>query len=294
MPRKVRRGATRRALLAAAPALAFAGRAAAAASDFAAIERATGGKLGVFVLDTGSGASLAWRGDDRFPFCSSFKALLAGFALTKVDRGELKLDQPVRFQSADITSYYAPITRPRLAGSMTVAELCAAAVDYSDNIAANALLRTTGGPAALTAWVRATGDVNFQLSHDEPLLNHSRLGDAVDTTTPQAMVESFRRLGLGELLTPASRTRWIDWLQSNTTGGKRLRAGLPQDWRVGDKTGTWNEGWFSTVDIAIAWPPGRAPLVIAGFVTDHRSTEAGETALAEVARQVVAWSQAHG
>ena len=108
------------------------------------------------------------------------------------------------------------------------------------------------------------------------------------------MAESFRRFALGEVLTPASRARWIGWLAANTTGDKRLRAGLPTDWRVGDKTGTWNEGWFSTVDIALAWPPGRAPVIVSGFVTDQPSTEAGETALAEVARQVSAWAASHG
>ncbi len=285
----------RRALIFALPALGLAAPALAATPDFAAIERASGGKLGLFVIDAGSGRTLSWRADSRFPFCSSFKAPLAAFVLWKVDHGELRLGQPVRFAPSDVIPYWAPITRPHLAdGSMPLQALCAAAVEYSDNIAANALLRTTGGPSALTAWMRERGDDAFQLSHDEPLLNHARFGDAVDTTTPRAMAETFRRFALGEVLTPASRARWTGWLVANTTGGKRLRAGLPADWRAGDKTGTWNEGWFSTVDIAVAWPPGRAPLVISGFVTGQPSTAAGETVLAEVGRQVAAWAQVHG
>ncbi len=287
--------ATRRALLVVAPLMAAPALARAGPLDFAAIERASGGKLGVFVIDTGSGRTLAWRADQRFPFCSAFKAPLAAFVLSKVDRGELRLDQPVHYGQADLLSYYAPITRQHLAqGAMTLEALCAAAVDYSDNIAANLLLRETGGPAALTAWMRAAGDGAFQLSHDEPLLNRSRFGDATDTTTPRAMALSFRRLSLGDVLSPASRALFTGWLVANTTGEHRLRAGLPPGWRVGDKTGTWNEGWFSTIDIAVVWPPARPPLVIAGFVTDHPSTEAGEAALAEVARQAAAWAQAHG
>ena len=292
----------RRRLLAAAPALALARPTLAQATgpDFAAIEGASGGKLGVFVMDTGSGRTLDWRGDSRFPFCSSFKAPLAAFVLWKADRGELRLDQPVRFAASDLTSSYAPITRPHLAeGAMSLEALCVAAVEHSDNIAANALLRTVGGPDVLTAWMRAHGDDSFQLSHSEPLLNHSRFGDATDTTTPRAMGRSFRRLALSDVLSPASRARWTGWLVANTTGDARLRAGLPATWRVGDKTGTWNEGWFSTIDIALAWPPNlgliaRAPLVVSGFVTDHRSTAAGEAALAEVARQATAWALARG
>jgi beta-lactamase class A len=278
-----RRLLNRRTLLAGAPALLSPGVAVAASPDFARIERQSGGKLGVFAVDTGTGRTLAWRADERFPFCSAFKAPLAAFVLSKVDRGELRLDQSVSYGAADVLSFYAPITRQHLAeGAMTVEALCAAAVDYSDNIAANLLLRETGGPAALTAWMRATGDTAFELSHNEPKLNLSRLGDAHDTTTPRAMASSLRRFALGDVLSPASRARFAGWLVANTTGGQRLRAGLPDGWRVGDKTGTWNEGWFSTVDIALVWPPGRAPWIVAGFVTDHASTAAGERALSHV------------
>ncbi len=249
----------------------------------AKIERQSGGKLGVFAVDTGSGRTLAWRADQRFPFCSSFKAPLAAFVLSKVDRGELQLDQPISYGAADVMVGYAPVTHQHLAdGAMSVEALCAAAVEYSDNGAANLLLRETGGPAALTAWMRTTGDTAFDLRHNEPKLNLSRWGDAADTTTPQAMASCFRRFALGDILRPASRARFTTWLVANTTGAQRLRAGLPGGWRVGDKTGTWNEGWFSTVDIALAWPPGRAPWIISGFVTDHASTAAGETALAQV------------
>jgi len=284
----------RRMLLATAPVLLKPKITLAAEPDFARIERQSAGKLGVFAVDTATGRTLAWRADQRFPFCSCFKAPLAAFVLSKVDRGELRLDQPVSYGAADVLSSYAPITRQHLAdGAMTVEALCAAAVDYSDNIAANLLLRETGGPAALTAWMRATGDTAFELRHNEPKLNLSRLGDAHDTTTPRAMASSFQRFALGDVLSPASRTRFTAWLVANTTGGRRLRAGLPEGWRVGDKTGTWNEGWFSTIDAALVWPPGRAPWIIAGFVTDSANTAAGETALAQVGA-LVAEAFAHG
>ena len=285
----------RRVLLAMTSALTFASRAAFAATpDFAAIERASGGKLGVFVIDTGSSRTLSWRANSRFPFCSSFKAPLAAMVLAKADRGELRLDQPVRYTPSDLLAY-APITRQHVAeGGMFLAELCAAAVEYSDNTAANLLLREVGGPAALTAWMRAQGDPAFQLSHNEPALNHSRFGGMIDTTTPRAMAQSFRRFLFGDALSEHSRSVLTRWLVANTTGAKRIRAGLPADWRTGDKTGTWNEGWFSIVDIAVAWPPGRAPVIIAGFTTDVTDTAVGETALAEVGRQVAAWVQPHG
>lgn len=258
--------------------------------DFAAIERRSGGKLGVFVIDTGNGATLAWRNDERFPFCSSCKGPLAAFVLWQVDHGRLRLDQMVRYGEADLLPY-APITRPHVGtGMMTVEALCEAAVQYSDNTAANLLWRETGGPQALTAWMRTQGDAAFQLSDNEPKLNLSHFGDATNTTTPRAMAESYHRFAFGNTLTPASREKLISWLVANTTGGRRLRAGLPPSWRVGDKTGTYNEAWFSTVDIAITWPPGRPPLVISCLLTDTPDTHSAEHAMADVAHQVAVWA----
>lgn len=288
---------TRRTLLAAAllaggasPALA----ADAGAPDFAAIERASGGKLGACVLDTGTGRTLGWRAEQRFPFCSSFKALLAAMTLAKAERGDLRLDEALAYGRADLPSASPITTRNLPRGAMSIAELCAAAVEYSDNGAANLLFKRVGGPAALTAWVRSSGDHAFDLSHNETALNLSRFGDPIDTTTPLAMAQSYRRILFGDVLRPSSRTRLADWLVANTTGARRIRAGLPAGWRVGDKTGTWNEGWFSIVDTAVVWPPGRAPVVVAGFTTDVTDAAAGETALAELGRQVASWLIARG
>jgi beta-lactamase class A len=258
--------------------------------DLAAIERRSGGKLGLFVIDTGRGTTLAWRADERFPFCSSSKGPLAAFVLWQVDHGQLRLDQKVSYSAADLLPY-APVTRAHVAeGAMTIEALCKAAVQYSDNTAANLLWRETGGPQALTAWMRTQGDTDFQLVDIEPRLNLSRFGDGTNTTTPQAMADSYSRFVLGDVLTPASRERLTGWLVGNTTGGRRLRAGLPPSWRVGDKTGTYNEGWFSTVDVGIAWPPNRTPLVISCFLTDTPNTVSAELAIADVARQVTIWA----
>lgn len=285
---------SRRTLLAALPALTLAGPAFASAPDFATIERATGGKLGVFVLDTATGRTLAWRAEQRFPFCSSFKALLAAMILSKADAGGLRLDQAIAYTSADLAEY-APITTKNLPqGHMLIGELCVAAVEYSDNGAANLLLTRVGGPTALTAWVHSTGDHAFNLSHNEPALNKSVYGDALDTTTPRAMAESFQRLLFGGVLSPRSKRDLTDWLIANTTGDRRIRAGLPAGWRVGDKTGTSGDKQGSAIDIAVVWPAGRAPVLISGFVTGASRADAGEVALAEVGRQIARWIASRG
>jgi beta-lactamase class A len=292
---RLSQGLRRRTLLAALPAFALASPVlAVGAPDFAAIERVSGGKLGVFVLDTATGRTLDWRADQRFPFCSSFKALLAAMILSQADAGRLSLDQAIAYTRDDLSDY-APITTLHLpAGRMLIGALCAAAVEYSDNGAANLLLKHVGGPTALTAWVHAAGDHTFDLSHDEPLLNRSGYGDAHDTTTPQAMARNFQRLLLGGVLAARSRTLLADWLIASTTGGGRIRAGLPAAWRIGDKTGTSGDKQGSVIDIAVIWPPGRAPFILAGFVTAATTIAAGEATLAEVGRQTAAWVTARG
>lgn len=288
----------RRAALAAAAAFAVApGLAAASPADawnarLAEIERRLGGRLGVLALDTGTGARIGWRTGERFPMCSSFKWLLAAAVLARVDAGRERLDRQIRYGAADVLGH-APVTRAHLAhGALSVRELCAAAVEVSDNGAANLLLRTLGGPQGLTHWLRSIGDPATRLDRMELALNSSIPGDPRDTTTPDAMVGSMQRVLLGPVLSAASRQELLGWLEACRTGENRLRAGLPRDWRVGDKTGTAGNRYASTNDLAIAWPPGRAAILIFGYSTaGPASVEAREAALAEVGRVVAEWAR---
>jgi len=230
-----------------------------------AIEKAIGGRLGVTILDTGGGKRLAHRGDERFPLLSTFKALAAGCVLARVDRGEERLDRRVTYSQDDVLSY-APVSRLHVGDGMTMAEICDAAVGLSDNTAGNLMLATFGGPAGLTAWLRSIGDPVTRLDRTEPTLNEAAPGDPRDTTTPNAVAETLRKLLVGDALKPALREQLVDWMIASKTGNKRLRAGLPTDWRTGDKTGTNDVGCGN--DIAITWPPGRAPLIITSYL-DH-------------------------
>jgi beta-lactamase class A len=205
--------------------------------------------------------------------------------LSRVDSGELALDTKVAFGTADLLEY-APVTKSRAAeGALTVETLCAASVEASDNTAANLLLRLVGGPAGLTEYLRGLGDPATRLDRLEPDLNTNLEGDARDTTTPEAMVATMNTLLVGEALRFESRARLLDWMVGSKTGKDRLRAGLPATWRVGDKTGTCENG--ATNDVAIAWPPGRAPILVAAYFTGSpRSPGERNAALAEAARVV--------
>ncbi len=254
-----------------------------ARARLAALERRHGGRLGVAVLDTGDGCRIAHRGDQRFLMCSTFKVLAVAAVLARVDRGGENLQRRIVFGKQALLAY-APVTSRHVGGSgMTVAELCEAAITLSDNTAANLLLASLGGPSEVTGFVRGLGDSVTRLDRIEPQLNVGGPGDLRDTTTPDAMLATMHRLLLGSALSAASRAQLITWLRDCSTGADKLRAGVPADWRAGDKTGSGAHG--ESNDVAVFWPPRRAPLLVtayyAGSVADSAQCSA---VLAEVGR----------
>ena len=267
----------RRSFLAALAASAACVRARAAASSaeerlalankrLAEIEAREGGRLGVFVRDTGGGATIDRQADERFPMCSTFKLLTAAAALKRVDDGAERLDRTIAYGPNDLLEY-APIAKAHVAeGGMTLADLCAAAIDWSDNTAGNLILQSIGGPAGFTQFARSLGDELTRLDRNEPTLNESLPGDPRDTTSPRAMATNMQKVLLGDALSDASRHQLQTWLIGDKVGDKRLRAGLPPSWRIGDKTGTGDRG--STNAVAIIWPPGRAPLIATVYYTE--------------------------
>jgi len=257
-----------------------------AADQLGAIEARTGGRLGVAALDTSTGRRLAHRAGERFPMCSTFKALAVAALLAKVDRGAERLDRFVAYGRQDLLPY-APITSAHVRdGGMSLGGLCAAAIEHSDNTAANLILAQIGGPAGWTAFARALGDPISRLDRTEPALNEAEPGDARDTTAPQAMLADLRAVGVGGVLSEASRARLVGWMVDCQTGQARLRAGLPPSWRTGDKTGTGEDGTAN--DIAVAFAPGGSILITSYLTGAERVSDAQrDAAHAEVARVVV-------
>ena len=242
------------------PRLAIASNADDATAKLAALERQHGGRLGVSILDTGNGHRMAHRGDERFLMCSTFKLMAVATVLARVDRGSEKLDRRIVF-GKDVVLSYAPITSHRVgAPGMSVAELCQAAITVSDNTAANLLLTSLGGPAAVTAFVRSLGDPLTRLDRTEPDLNIASPGDIRDTTTPNAMLATMQKVLLGNALADSSREQLLAWLRACSTGADKLRAGVPAGWTVGDKTGSGAQN--ETNDIGILYPPRRKPLLV--------------------------------
>ncbi|MEU9343048.1 class A beta-lactamase [Streptomyces sp. NPDC048278] len=252
-----------------------------------ALEREHGARLGVFARDTGSGARFGYRSGELFPMCSVHKPLAVAAVLR--DLGEDVLGRVVHYDESDVErAGGAPVTgQPEnLAAGMTVAELCGASISYSDNTAANLLLEQLGGPVAVTRLCRSLGDGVTRLDRWEPELNSGEPGRVTDTTTPLAIATTYVKLTVGHALAGADRRRLTGWLLANTTGGERIRAGLPGDWTVGDKTGTG--GYGTANDVAVAWPPGRAPLVLAVLSTHADAAAQADSPLVREAATIAA------
>ena len=245
-------------------------------ANFARLEETNGGRLGVTVLDTATGERSDYRGDERFPMCSTFKFLLASAVLQRVDGHQETLERAVGVPSKPLL-FNSPLTEPHAGGAMTVAALCHAILTRSDNTAANLLLETIGGPAGITSFSRSLGDTVTRLDRTETSLNESLAGDPRDTTSPTAMAGDLQSVLLGNVLTRPSRNQLTRWMEANLTGLDRLRAKLPASWRAADKTGA--NGEHTSNDIAILWPTGQLPIIVTAYITQCTGPEGKRAAI---------------
>lgn len=253
-------------------------------ASIAQVETRMQGRIGVFAMR--GAETLGHRAGERFAYCSTFKWVLGASVLKRVESGELDLGHLLSYTEKDLIST-SPVTSAHVReGHMSVGDLCAATITTSDNTAANLLEPLVGGPSGLQAFVRSLGDPVMRFDRMEPELNSNLPGDPRDTTTPEAMARLLQRVMETDALTKGSRDRLLAWMEATTTGRNRIRAGIPQGWTVGDKTGTSNNGAVN--DVAIILPPKGVPIYLCVFTDGDRTDgKAHEAAIAEVAKLVL-------
>jgi beta-lactamase class A len=254
------------------------------------LEKISKGRIGISAINTANNAVIHYRDDERFPMGCTSKVLGVAAILKKNELQSSFMEEKIKFAKKDILDW-APITSQHLADGMTVTELCAAAISYSDNTAMNLLTKKLNGPQGINNFARSIGDTQFQLDHWWP--DEARSGpEGFDSSTPSAMRESLFKIVLGDVLKSGQREQLATWLKKNTTGNYRIRAGVPKNWIVGDKTGT---GFYygTTNDIAIIWPPGHPPLVLAIFYTSQNKNSSKREDVIAAATRLVIRSFAH-
>lgn len=245
------------------------------------LEQKLQGRLGVAFINTATGASEQYHGGERFPLCSTFKLLACAAVLARVDAKQENLERLIAISHEMLVSY-SPVTQQHVGASMPLGDICKAALTQSDNTAGNLLLQALGGPAAITAFARTLNDNVTRLDRWETALNEATPGDPRDTTTPLAMVNGMHH-ALSSRLSAQARQQLMDWLIESETGFSRLRAGLPEHWQAGDKTGTGQQG--SACDVAILWPPGKAAIIAAVYMTEtSASIDERNEVFAEIGR----------
>lgn len=254
--------------------------------DFAPLESRHGGRLGLAAFVPGANR-VDWRASERFVYCSTFKMYLAAATLERVQNGEERLDRPVPVTRADMVNH-APVTGPAIGSSLSIETLCKAVVEVSDNPAANILIRELGGIDALRAWYRSIGDQSTTVDRLEPMMN--RLDGDKDTITPGQSAENLHRLFIADdtPLTPENKTRLLGWMFDSPTGAARIKAGVPDGYRVAHKTGTG--GYGPTNDIGVIYPPSGAPVILAVYYHGvSASTDAqNEAVIADATRMALA------
>lgn len=225
------------------------------------LERLNRGRLGLALLNSQGTPLVSYRAEERFPLCSTSKLMMTAAVLhASMSEPDIML-KPIAITQQDMLSY-SPITKAQVGKSLSLRDLCAAAMQYSDNTAANLLMRQVGGPKGVTAFARAMGDNIFRLDRWEPELNTCLPQDPRDTSSPLAMAASLHAVclqgqgtpsptGRTALLGAQQQQQLLAWLRGNTTGAERIAAGTPEKWQVGDKTGSGDYG--TTNDVAIVW-----------------------------------------
>ncbi|MES2157777.1 MAG: SGM family class A beta-lactamase [Pseudomonadota bacterium] len=245
------------------------------------IEEETGGRLGIALVDSKGALLLGFNRDERFALCSTFKAPLAAAVLMGADAGKFGLDGQISFGKDDILDHAPVVKQNRKRGRMTMSELAQAAVEVSDNSAANLLLPMLGGPEGLTAFARAHGDAVTRLDRNEPTLNENAEGDPRDTTSPAAIAGLMGRLIFRDMQAQ-SADMLRGWMNASPTGDKRIKAGLPEGWTSGSKTGTCGTAYN---DVALVKSPGGDEYILAVYL-DRPTVDAkkAEAAIADAAR----------
>lgn len=228
------------------------------------VEAQLDGRVGVVIRQIGQDELWSWRGDERFVMTSTFKVPLCGAILAAAEKGQLHLEQEIAIHPSDLIPH-APVTEQHLDAPMSIADLCLATIDMSDNTAANLLIETLGGPEAVTAFFRSIGDNESRLDRYEPELNLAAEGDLRDTTTPLAMAETLEALLFGDQLSNHSRALLADWMGKGGVTATLLRDKLPQGWTIYDKSGG---GSNSRSLIAVATSADETPWVISIYLAD--------------------------
>ena len=251
--------------------------------NFGALEAKYNAQIGVYVLDTNDDSEIAYNADERFAYCSAHKFLTVGALLQRKSLDEL--NELIKYSAEEILPYSA-ITKAHVDDGLTVAEICEAALRISDNTAANLVIEELGGIDAFRESLRAIGDDVTEPARLEPELNIYKPDSLDDTSTPRQLAKDLQMYLLGDVLRDDKKILLMTWMSDNSITDDLIKAGVPKDWKVVDKSGL-GINYGTRNDVAVVFPPDRKPIVVAIMTRrNEESARYDNTLVADVARMI--------
>jgi len=287
------------------------------------------GKVGIAVVSLSDGWEIDWNANSLFPQQSCSKLWVAITAMDAVDRGKVRLDQPVTLGASDLTLFHQPIRDKVLAGgtyTTTLGSLLFQAITESDNTANDKLMRSVGGPPAVRAMIARKGLGSIRFYNGERALQSKTAGlpwkqsyslgsafwDArnalpmstrksafnrylaspYDGASPHAVASALAALRKGELLKPASSQKLLSIMGQTRTGGMRVKAALGPGWDWNHKTGTGQElqGKIAGLnDIGLLTAPDGSVYAMAIMVIANKSDGSAQEIMRDVTKSIIAW-----
>jgi beta-lactamase class A len=291
--------------------------------EIARLSTVSGGVAGVTAIHLETGRRVSMNGSEKFPMASTFKVPIAVQLLTRIDKGEVRLDQMIDIKQSDLHPGSGTLADLFNKGglALSVRNLMELMLLISDNSATDLMLRTAGGAEAVTARMRALGIEGINVNRSTAQLIADWIGvtnlppedqwnpavfslafnavkpedqkaaakkfemDPRDTSTPDGMAALLERVYRKDLLKPESAELLLDIMRRCRTGETRLRGLLPAGTEIAHKTGTIG-GTTNDVGI-ITLPDDAGHVAIAVFVkSSDKDVSARERAIAEIARAV--------
>ena len=222
------------------------------------LEIAAKANIGVYAVDTDSGKIINYNPSKRFAYCSTHKVFTVAEILHRYSPEQLQ--EVIHYKEDDILSY-APVTKEHVDTGMTLFDICEAAVRLSDNTAANLIIAKLGGIKNFKLALRELGDDITNPVRLEPEMNEFIPGDDSDTSTPKQMALNLQKYILGDVLNEEQKQILINWMTDNTITDNLIKASVPDNCKVIDKSGSGTYGTRN--DIAIIYPESGKPIIMA-------------------------------
>ncbi|HLZ12945.1 MAG TPA: class A beta-lactamase [Candidatus Acidoferrum sp.] len=260
------------------------------------IAAAADGKVSVSCSLPGSSLNCDLDAHSHPTMQSVFKLPLAVCALHQIEQGKFSLDEPIRFLPTDrfFPKTFSPLQDkyPGADVDVPLRELLRLAVSFSDNVAADIVLRLVGGPAVVDAYIKSIGVEGFHLEDGEHALHRDAAAQYRNWFEPAAAVNFLRALSDHSPLSPDHTELLFTWMKDSPTGPNRLKGALPAGTIVLHKTGSSGSQSGKTPatnDIGLIVLPDGRRLAIAVFITDASADPAAiESTIARIAAAVYA------